>query len=117
MHPDQATESIVDFALHSGLPFAVVPCCVFRHSFLQRRLPCGAAVRTREQLVQYLQHKAPGSSVAWLPFLGADQVVYRLPLRSVEGLDPAVCGATTAPWWDERGGWAHTRESSESQRS
>ena len=28
MHPDQATESLVDFALRHGKPFAVVPCCV-----------------------------------------------------------------------------------------
>ena len=29
LHPDQATDSIVDFALQFGKPFAVVPCCVF----------------------------------------------------------------------------------------
>ena len=29
LHPDQATDSIVDFAMHFGKPFAVVPCCVF----------------------------------------------------------------------------------------
>ena len=29
MHPDQATEPIVDAALAMGKPFAVVPCCVF----------------------------------------------------------------------------------------
>ena len=29
MHPDQATDAIVDFALQAGKPFAVIPCCVF----------------------------------------------------------------------------------------
>jgi len=29
LHPDQATDSIVDFALQFNKPFAVVPCCVF----------------------------------------------------------------------------------------
>ena len=29
MHPDQATEPIVDLALRLGVPFAVVPCCVY----------------------------------------------------------------------------------------
>lgn len=29
MHPDQATDAIVDFALACSKPFAVVPCCVF----------------------------------------------------------------------------------------
>lgn len=30
MHPDQATEPLVDYALRYGKPFVVVPCCVFR---------------------------------------------------------------------------------------
>ena len=29
MHPDQATEAIIDFAIRFGRSFAVVPCCVF----------------------------------------------------------------------------------------
>lgn len=29
LHPDQATDSIVDFALQHSKSFAVVPCCVF----------------------------------------------------------------------------------------
>lgn len=29
LHPDQATDSIVNFAMQFGKPFAVVPCCVF----------------------------------------------------------------------------------------
>jgi len=36
MHPDQATESIVDFALHFNKPFAVIPCCVFPRLFPNR---------------------------------------------------------------------------------
>jgi hypothetical protein len=38
MHPDQATEPIIDAALQSGKPFAVVPCCVFTRQFAGRRL-------------------------------------------------------------------------------
>ena len=33
MHPDQATEAIVDFALCENKPFAIVPCCVFPRMF------------------------------------------------------------------------------------
>lgn len=29
LHPDQATDAIVDCALQLGKPFAAVPCCVF----------------------------------------------------------------------------------------
>ena len=38
MHPDQATESIVDMALKYQKPFAVVPCCVFSEENPHRRL-------------------------------------------------------------------------------
>ena len=38
MHPDQATESIIDAALLLNLPCAVVPCCVFPSLFPHRRV-------------------------------------------------------------------------------
>ena len=37
MHPDQATEAIVDAALRADRPFAVVPCCVYPTLFPRRR--------------------------------------------------------------------------------
>ena len=37
LHPDQATDGIVDAAVRFGKPFAVVPCCVFPSLFPQRR--------------------------------------------------------------------------------
>ena len=39
MHPDQATEPVVDAAIALGKPFAVVPCCVFPELFPDRRTP------------------------------------------------------------------------------
>ena len=48
MHPDQATEGIVDAALQAGCPFAVVPCCVFPTLFAARRMAAdGRRVTTR----------------------------------------------------------------------
>ena len=38
MHPDQATESIVNMAIKYQKPFAVVPCCVFSQENPHRRL-------------------------------------------------------------------------------
>ena len=92
MHPDEATESIVDFAVARGKPFAVVPCCVFPAMFPDRRVRRdgegedggeGAAgggggdvpVTERRQLVRWLAGKTRGE-VAYLAFEGANQVVY-----------------------------------------
>ena len=86
MHPDQATDAIVDFALERGKPFAVVPCCVYSREFPSRRRPAspenprgGGAVTTHAHLVQYLLAKAPGACrTATLPFGGMNTVVYSL---------------------------------------
>ena len=40
LHPDQATDSIVDFAMQFGKPFAVVPCCVFPRCAACTQLCC-----------------------------------------------------------------------------
>jgi hypothetical protein len=73
----QATEPAVDAALALGVPFAVVPCCVFPAAFPARRLPGGRPVRTPAELVAYLRAKAgPGAAVARLPFQGMNAVVY-----------------------------------------
>ena len=38
MHPDEATDAVVDCAVALDLPFAVVPCCVFAAKFPHRRV-------------------------------------------------------------------------------
>ena len=53
LHPDSATESIVDFALATGKPFAVVPCCVCAVDFPGRN------VTSFDGLVRHLVAKAP----------------------------------------------------------
>ena len=93
MHPDEATEAIVDFARVRGKPFAVVPCCVFPAMFPHRRVrrdgeggrdgggdTAGGVgddvpVTERRQLVRWLAGKTRGE-VAYLAFEGANQVVY-----------------------------------------
>eukprot|EP01062_Namystynia_karyoxenos_P081434 TRINITY_DN8963_c0_g1_i2.p1 TRINITY_DN8963_c0_g1~~TRINITY_DN8963_c0_g1_i2.p1 ORF type:complete len:479 (+),score=105.86 TRINITY_DN8963_c0_g1_i2:77-1438(+) len=78
LHPDQATEPIVDCALRLGLPWAVVPCCVFPKLFPHRRLRGSpdAPVTTYAGLVQYLKEKADGVQIAELPMDGRAIVVY-----------------------------------------
>eukprot|EP00658_Telonema_sp_P-2_P039889 TRINITY_DN28502_c0_g1_i1.p2 TRINITY_DN28502_c0_g1~~TRINITY_DN28502_c0_g1_i1.p2 ORF type:complete len:251 (+),score=61.58 TRINITY_DN28502_c0_g1_i1:53-805(+) len=54
MHPDQAAEPIVDWALGTGKPFAVVPCCVYSKEFPHRRLADGREVKSYNDLIDYL---------------------------------------------------------------
>ena len=77
MHPDQATEFLVDLALLLDKPFAVVPCCVYASLFPHRRTAAGGPVTTYDQLLDYLQAKDPGIQRATLPFDGCNQVLYR----------------------------------------
>ncbi|CAK0800075.1 unnamed protein product [Prorocentrum cordatum] len=80
LHPDQATGGIVTLARAFRRPFAVVPCCTFADDFPERRLADGRAVRTYDDLVQWL--RAHGNAeVDFLRFQGMNQVVYDPPAR------------------------------------
>ncbi len=37
MHPDEATEAIIDTSLRLGKPFAMLPCCIFRNLNVERQ--------------------------------------------------------------------------------
>ncbi|KAF9979168.1 hypothetical protein BGZ73_005336 [Actinomortierella ambigua] len=81
MHPDQATEPIVDMALKHGKPFAVVPCCVFAVDNPHRRLLDGCTVNTTTEFVEYLvqktRHEAIQAETEFLSFEGMNIVVFR----------------------------------------
>ena len=78
MHPDEATEAIIDAALKFGKPFAVLPCCVFPQLFPDRVLADGGGpVVTYSQFISYLQNKAADIECAHLPFAGRNQVLFR----------------------------------------
>lgn len=76
MHPDQATEAIVDTAIAHRRPFAVVPCCVFPADFPHRRLPSGEHVQSLGQFIEYLRLKHPGIRQAALPYHDRNVVLY-----------------------------------------
>ncbi|KAK9811704.1 hypothetical protein WJX72_008710 [[Myrmecia] bisecta] len=82
LHPDQATDAIVDFALQFRKCFAVVPCCVFARQFTHRKLQnsCGELepVVLYAHLVEYLRRKAD-AQIEYLPFEGMNQAVYLTP--------------------------------------
>lgn len=77
MHPDEATESIVDFALAYDKTFAIVPCCVFPKSFPNRFVD-GRRVKTYCDFLRYLVAKDPSKiRIQRLDFEGRNIVVYR----------------------------------------
>jgi hypothetical protein len=89
LHPDEATDAIVDMAVQLRIPFVVVPCCVFCRLFPHRRMPTtttttadngdGATatiVSTYQDLLDYLQAKDPSIQRATLPFVGANTVLW-----------------------------------------
>mmetsp|Transcript_35048 Transcript_35048/g.88544 ORF Transcript_35048/g.88544 Transcript_35048/m.88544 type:complete len:171 (-) Transcript_35048:209-721(-) len=78
MHPDEATEDLVDEALKMQKPFAVVPCCVFYKTHPGREVD-GQQVRSWEQFCDYLQRKDPRIQRAALPFSGRNVVLYLNP--------------------------------------
>lgn len=101
LHADGATEWVVDAAARRGLPFAVVPCCVFPPLALPFALGSGRPqrrARTRDELIADLVERGgPGTRVDWLPFEGANRVVHR-------GARPPVAPEGGARGWDHRGG-------------
>ena len=98
LHPDEAVDDIVAFAVAHRWPFAVVPCCVFarikQHRRLLRRRKGGGdereaagterrrrttAVRTHEELCEYLmQRGGRGTKRSDLGFSGRPTVIYHL---------------------------------------
>ncbi|KAF4323347.1 hypothetical protein BBO99_00002048 [Phytophthora kernoviae] len=76
MHPDEATEAIVDAALTLHKPFAIVPCCVMSRVFPDRQCRDGTPVDTYETFVTYLLEKHSSIRSAFLPFAGRNQVLY-----------------------------------------
>ncbi|KAJ3221860.1 hypothetical protein HDU81_010280 [Chytriomyces hyalinus] len=78
MHPDQATGAIVETAIQCNVPFAVVPCCVFKDEFPDRRLRNGNQVCTTLDLVQWIKEKKPDGVIKtdFLDVQGKNMVVY-----------------------------------------
>jgi hypothetical protein len=84
LHPDQATEAIVDFAVKQRKPFAVVPCCVFAsgtraNASTKRRIARGEAEARSmsfEAWLDYLQAKHPAVKRSFLPFEGKNCVLW-----------------------------------------
>ena len=79
MHPDEATESIVDTALLHNLPFAVVPCCVFSALFPDRKLRSGLEPTQYQDFCIYLKEKSDKIQTTHLPYIGRNMILFTLP--------------------------------------
>jgi hypothetical protein len=77
IHPDQAAGDIVDFALASNKPFAIIPCCVYAKQFPKRRLENGSPVQSYDQLIQFIMQKDPSIKSTELNFQGKNILLYK----------------------------------------
>lgn len=79
MHPDEATEPIVDVAMKWNKNFAVVPCCVFPTLFKERRLKNGDPVVLYHDFLTYLKEKiGDGVEMDHLKMEGKNKVLFRI---------------------------------------
>jgi len=81
MHPDQATEPIVDLSQRLEVPFALLPCCVMPSLFPCRRQRSNSdmPVRSYRTFCRYLLDKAPEGlqyQEDHLAFVGRNKVIY-----------------------------------------
>lgn len=77
MHPDEATDCIVDYSVYYKKPFAIVPCCVYSELFSQRKIG-DDTVASYEQLLDFLQYeKTDKVEKLILPFHGRNIVLFK----------------------------------------
>ena len=79
MHPDEATDAILEYACYYQKPLAIVPCCVYAEVFTHRKI-ADKPVLTYENLLNYLQFYPhnPLQRIS-LPFSGRNIVLYNSP--------------------------------------
>ncbi len=83
MHPDQAVEHIIDFAIMNNKPFAVTPCCVYSYQFPARKLKNGSLVTSYSDLITYLLEKDYRIQQLVLDFEGRNIMLYFIPEGTV----------------------------------
>jgi len=77
MHPDEAAERIIVFALKDQKNFAVLPCCVFPKSFPHRRTKDGLPVKYYEDFCEYLQTLDPTIEKTTLNIPGRNIILWK----------------------------------------
>ena len=77
LHPDQATEPIVDLSLKHNKSFAILPCCVFPNLYPKYMMVDDQKqeVVTYVQFIEYLQGKNKDISIDYLKFKGRNKIL------------------------------------------
>lgn len=76
LHPDQATEAIIDVSLRYNKAAVVVPCCVFPSLFPNRKLSSGENVINYASFIEYLLEKDRNKlELDFLPVVGMNKIV------------------------------------------
>jgi hypothetical protein len=88
LHPDQATEPIVDFALSHNKPFAIVPCCVFANLWPDRRVNDKPVV-TYFDFIEYLRSKDSRIRSDFLNMSGRNKILWFDPMLASSAEDIA----------------------------
>jgi len=78
LHPDEATEPLVNTALKFQVPFSVIPCCVFSLDNPQRRLADGSNPTSYEDFCRFLKEKSETISEDHLSFIGKNKVLFAI---------------------------------------
>ena len=78
MHPDEATDAIIELAMRYNKPWMICPCCVFPRTF-KRTLSNGQAVQTYDDLCEYIRNITSGVQEKILDFEGRNRVFFWLP--------------------------------------
>lgn len=77
LHPDQASDSIVNISLKYSKNFFIIPCCVFPNLF-QRKLKNGKQVIDYTEYIEYLKENIKDYKMKYLNFQGRNQVIYKI---------------------------------------
>jgi hypothetical protein len=76
MHPDQATDYIINISVLNNKKFAVVPCCVFPTFFNNRYLKNGDFVSDYPKYINYILEKLEKYKIFYLEITGRNKVIY-----------------------------------------
>eukprot|EP01038_Epipyxis_sp_PR26KG_P009435 gene9435-12714_t len=88
VHPDQATEHIIDFSLRNNKPFAIVPCCVCNKQFPKRKTSDGMSVKVYKDFIDYLIAKSDSIKAVQMDFEGRNILLYSIPSYVPIGIQP-----------------------------